>query len=161
MFLWPYNTIISICGILPPWLLHLTHIVGKDPSQQPFYLFFTQVYGMETHFLYDFLMTHERKLACFPWDTYSPIYSHFYPLKAVLWVGGWAPELVQMIWKSEKSWPYWGSNSNHSVVQPVASCYTDWAAVAITVIIFNRNSIYHRATTERWHFDVFVRHSNS
>jgi hypothetical protein len=38
---------------------------------------------------------------------------------------GWVPEPVWMIWGSESSWPYWDSNSELSVIQPVASGYTN------------------------------------
>jgi hypothetical protein len=34
---------------------------------------------------------------------------------------------VWTIWRRENSWPYRKSNSDPSVVQPVASRYTDWA----------------------------------
>jgi hypothetical protein len=40
---------------------------------------------------------------------------------------GWAPEPVWTTWRRENSWHYWDSNSDPSVVQPVASRYTDWA----------------------------------
>jgi hypothetical protein len=42
----------------------------------------------------------------------------------------WAPEPVWTTWKRENSWPYWDSDSDSSVVQPVASRYTDWAVSA-------------------------------
>jgi hypothetical protein len=38
---------------------------------------------------------------------------------------GWTPEPVWTTWKT--SWPYRDSNSEHSVVQPVVSRYTDFA----------------------------------
>jgi hypothetical protein len=38
---------------------------------------------------------------------------------------GWAPEPVCTMWRRENSWPYQDSNSDPSVVQPVASRYTD------------------------------------
>jgi hypothetical protein len=34
------------------------------------------------------------------------------------------------MWRRENSWPHWDSNSDPSVVQPVASRYTDWAIPA-------------------------------
>jgi hypothetical protein len=41
-------------------------------------------------------------------------------------VGGWVdPEPVWMTWRRENSWPYRKLNSDPSVVQPVASRYTD------------------------------------
>jgi hypothetical protein len=45
---------------------------------------------------------------------------------------GWAPEPVWMTWRRENSWPYRDSKSDPSVVQPVASRYTDWAIPAPT-----------------------------
>jgi hypothetical protein len=44
-------------------------------------------------------------------------------LLPVGWQTGWAPEPV-WTWRSENSCPYGDSNSDPSVVQPVASCYT-------------------------------------
>jgi hypothetical protein len=40
---------------------------------------------------------------------------------------GWTLELIWMIWRRENSLPYWDSNSDPSVVQPIASCSTDYA----------------------------------
>jgi hypothetical protein len=37
----------------------------------------------------------------------------------------WTPEPVWTTWRSENSWPYRDSNPDLSVVQPVASRYTD------------------------------------
>jgi hypothetical protein len=45
---------------------------------------------------------------------------------------GWAPEPVWTIRRSENSWPYLDSISDPSVVQPVASRYTDYATEAHT-----------------------------
>jgi hypothetical protein len=42
----------------------------------------------------------------------------------------WTSEPVWTIWKRENSWPYRDSNSDLSVVQPVASRYTDYAISA-------------------------------
>jgi hypothetical protein len=39
----------------------------------------------------------------------------------------WTPDPFLTIWRSENSRPYWDSNSNLSVVLPVASRYTDYA----------------------------------
>jgi hypothetical protein len=55
---------------------------------------------------------------------------------------GWTPESIWMTWRIENSWPYRNSNSNPSVVQPIASCYTDYAIPSpsnsnILVIILN------------------------
>jgi hypothetical protein len=44
------------------------------------------------------------------------------------WIGGgWAPEPVRTMWRRENSWPYRDSNSDPSVVQPIASCYINYA----------------------------------
>jgi hypothetical protein len=40
---------------------------------------------------------------------------------------GWTPEPVWTTWRRENSCSYWDSNSDPSVVQPVASQYTDCA----------------------------------
>jgi hypothetical protein len=47
------------------------------------------------------------------------------------WKGGWLdPDPVWTTWGGENSWPYWDSNSDFSVVQPVASRYTGCAIPA-------------------------------
>jgi hypothetical protein len=43
---------------------------------------------------------------------------------------GWAPEPVWTTWRRENSWSYQDSKSDISVVQPVASRYTDYAIPA-------------------------------
>jgi hypothetical protein len=43
---------------------------------------------------------------------------------------GWTSGPVSMTWIRENSWPYRDSNSEPSVVQPVASRYTDYAISA-------------------------------
>jgi hypothetical protein len=40
---------------------------------------------------------------------------------------GWTSEPVWAIWRGENPWPYRDSNSDPSVVQPVASRYTEYA----------------------------------
>jgi hypothetical protein len=41
-----------------------------------------------------------------------------------------------MIWRRENSWSYWGSNSDLSVIQPLASRYTDCATSKVLSRIF-------------------------
>jgi hypothetical protein len=49
----------------------------------------------------------------------------------------WTPGPVWTIWRSENFLPYWDSNSDHSVVKPVVSCYTDCAKVlALEIYIY-------------------------
>jgi hypothetical protein len=48
---------------------------------------------------------------------------------------GWVPEAVWTMWRTENSWPYRDSNSYPSVVQLVASRYTDYAIPAHIIII--------------------------
>jgi hypothetical protein len=47
---------------------------------------------------------------------------------------GWALEPVWTTWRSENSCPYWDSNSDPLVVQPVASRYTDCAIPALPIL---------------------------
>jgi hypothetical protein len=42
-------------------------------------------------------------------------------------IGGWVDHMVWTTWRRGNSWPYRDSNFDPSVVQPVASLYTDWA----------------------------------
>jgi hypothetical protein len=62
-------------------------------------------------------------------STPQPLYprwkSHRYPLDKRL-----AGPQNQSGWRKENSWPYRDSNSDPSVVQPVAIRYTDWAISA-------------------------------
>jgi hypothetical protein len=46
----------------------------------------------------------------------------WYPLDRRL---GWTLQLVWMIWRNEKLWPYQNSNPNPSVVQPTGSRYAE------------------------------------
>jgi hypothetical protein len=49
------------------------------------------------------------------------------------WIGSWVdPRAGRTLWRRENSWPYRYSNSDPSVVQSVASRYTDWAIPAST-----------------------------
>jgi hypothetical protein len=55
---------------------------------------------------------------------------------------GWASDPVWTKWRRENSSPYWDSNSNLSVAQPVASRYTDYATPGhedeeILLLLFN------------------------
>jgi hypothetical protein len=54
------------------------------------------------------------------------------PSVPIAWNAGWAREPVWTTWRRENSWPYRDSNCDLSVVQPVASRYTDWAIPAHT-----------------------------
>jgi hypothetical protein len=45
------------------------------------------------------------------------------------------------MWRRENSWPYWDSNSDPSVVQPVDSRYTDYTAKMLST--FNSQSVSH------------------
>jgi hypothetical protein len=47
------------------------------------------------------------------------------------WETRWAPYPVWKIWRRENSWPYRDSNSVPSLIQPVASRYTDCAIPAL------------------------------
>jgi hypothetical protein len=57
--------------------------------------------------------------------TISPLYTR--GKKPIEQEVGWTPEPVRTTWRRENSWPYWDSNSDPSVVQPVDSSYTDCA----------------------------------
>jgi hypothetical protein len=49
-----------------------------------------------------------------------------YPPVPIEYEVGWTPEPVWTTWRRENYWPYKDSNSDPSVVQPVASRYTDY-----------------------------------
>jgi hypothetical protein len=49
---------------------------------------------------------------------------------------GWTLETVWTMWRRENSRPYWDSNSDPLVVQPIASSYTDYAFPKPMVTIF-------------------------
>jgi hypothetical protein len=51
------------------------------------------------------------------------------PPVPIRWEVGRTPEPVWTTWRRENSWPYRNSNSDPSVVQPVASRYTDYATL--------------------------------
>jgi hypothetical protein len=53
---------------------------------------------------------------------------------------GWTSEPVWTTLRRENSWPYHDLNSDTSVVQPVASRYTDWAMYLYTVLIQLQNA---------------------
>jgi hypothetical protein len=48
---------------------------------------------------------------------------------------GWTSEPVWTIWIRENSWPHRDSNSDFSVVQPVASRYTDSLPFLLLILI--------------------------
>jgi hypothetical protein len=58
------------------------------------------------------------------------------------WEVGWTPEPVWTTWRSEYSWPYLDS-----VVQPVASRYTDWAIPAHSCL--GRGKLFLCSTSSR------------
>jgi hypothetical protein len=70
-------------------------------------------------------------------------------------IGGWAPESVWALWRRENSFPYRDSNSDPSVVQPVASSFTDndlWTVPIYNelpeqqlLVSLNDRSDHHRA----------------
>jgi hypothetical protein len=51
----------------------------------------------------------------------------------------------------KNSWPYRDSNSDHSVIQPVASRYTDWATLA-----HNLHEYHPQKTTDRNRSDFSI-----
>jgi hypothetical protein len=59
----------------------------------------------------------------------------------------WTPEPVWTTWRRENSWPYRNTNSDPSVVQLVASRYTDWAIPAYCIGgIFGKETISQSQT---------------
>jgi hypothetical protein len=70
-----------------------------------------------------------------PWPLYPRGKSPRYPLDRRL---GWSPEPVWTKWRIEHFWPYRDSNSDPSVVQPVASRYTDCTIPAPCAVQFRQ-----------------------
>jgi hypothetical protein len=71
---------------------------------------------------------------------------------------GWAPEAVSTTWRRERSFPYRDSNSNPSVVQPVASRYTECAiTVPLYVVVvtkMNYNCVLYNSDLHTWNLHV-------
>jgi hypothetical protein len=72
---------------------------------------------------------------------------------------GWASEPVRTTWRRKNSWPYRDSNSDPSVIQPVASCYTDYAIPAPLYTIYVRINTRTPASVSK--HEVFFAQSNS
>jgi hypothetical protein len=63
------------------------------------------------------------------------------PLVAIGHEAGCASGTVWTIWRRENHWPYRDSNSDPSVVQPVASRYTNCATAALDVFPYLPNRL--------------------
>jgi hypothetical protein len=66
------------------------------------------------------------------------------PLVPIVYEVGWTSEPVWKIWRRENYCPYRDSNSDPSVVQPVASRYTDYVIPAPSVIPYEVNIVSWR-----------------
>jgi hypothetical protein len=66
---------------------------------------------------------------------------------------GWAPEPVWTTWRGENSWPYQDSKSNPSVIQPLASHYTDYAIPAPLYVIWSFLNEFGSTASE---VDIYV-----
>jgi hypothetical protein len=66
---------------------------------------------------------------------------------------GWTSEPVWKSWRRENSWPHRDSNSDFSVVQPVASRYTDYAipAPSISAPTLKKYMKYRFSNDLYWH----------
>jgi hypothetical protein len=74
--------------------------------------------------------------------------SYFTPREgdpATLWIGGWVGTRVGLdtVSKRKIPSPYWELNSDHPIVQPIASCYTDWAIPALVQILIVDDGEYY------------------
>jgi hypothetical protein len=54
---------------------------------------------------------------------------------------GWASETLWTLWRRENSWPYRDSKCDLSVVQPIASLYTNYIIPALRV--YTENFLYN------------------
>jgi hypothetical protein len=59
------------------------------------------------------------------------------------WIGWWTPEPVWTTLGTENSYPHRDLNSNPSVVQPVASRYTDCSIPAPTIYLKDNTFVHY------------------